>query len=136
MNSEELSARLQPCRESLAAIASHLSGNPAVRSAEFDISARNYPLSGEVIEIYLDAELCDGNALSWYADITPEGDCWLLESRIARHSADGQDTMERFPDVCAAPADIPARLERAVENARKIETYATALAPLPQLATA
>ena len=89
--------------------------------------------TGDCIELYLDAELKSGDGISWFADITAQGDCWMLENSISRHHAGGQDALERFPDVCAAPEEMTQRMERAIENARKLETYATP-SPLPKLA--
>lgn len=67
---------------------------PQVDSVSTALEIMDYE-SGPCIEGYLDAELRDGNGLSWCFDVTWDNDSWTIRGTLQKNSAAGNEVLAR-----------------------------------------
>ncbi len=65
-------------------------------SRNFDF--RNYPLSGTVIESYLEVELKDGKSLTWALEIRWNESYWEIETNVLQNTSYKQYVVREFPE--------------------------------------
>ena len=73
--------------------------------------------SGSCVEGYIDAELRDGNGISWRFDVTWDSDYWKIRGMLERNSAFGNEVVEQIPpEIVPRSAGLPEALARTAER--------------------
>lgn len=96
MTLQSLYEIFQKQKPALQDLSEALQANPAVESACWDLSLRDYA-SQSVIEIYVEAELQNGFGVTWWLDVTCQEGKAILDARILENSPQGQDTLHTYP---------------------------------------
>lgn len=96
MKLESLYENFQAQKPVLQDLAESLQSNPAVESACWELSLRDYA-SQSVIEVYVEVELKNGFGVTWWLDVTCQEANAVLEARILENNPQGQDTLHAFP---------------------------------------
>ena len=90
--------------ERLVEHASALRARPEVAGVTRGMDARTYE-TGAVLEMYVDAELRNGRALSWWVDVYPEDEGWSVSARVLRIRDSDQEVVLSFADTDARDLD-------------------------------
>jgi len=85
------------------------------------VECRQYE-SGLYLSICVEAPKEVGHTLTWWMDIIPQTDNWLMDARI---SWNGQDVVVEFPEQCVADfnavqREAPRILEELIEAGKEI----------------
>ena len=80
----------------LSNLAQSLRFSPGVISVHTGLDLRNYR-SGTVVEAYVEAEMGNGCAVTWWLDIRERKHEWEFEASILGTDAQGQFTLRRLP---------------------------------------
>jgi hypothetical protein len=86
-----------------------------------DVECRRYE-NGVMLSIWLEAPVDDGRTLTWWMDIVPKDDGWLLDARL---SWNGRDIIERLPerlveDFRAVQREAPTILQDLFSAGRRV----------------
>jgi hypothetical protein len=102
--------------------ASRLKRLPQVESVATALEVMNYE-NGPCVEGYIDAELRDGNGVSWRFDVTWDADYWHIRGTLERNSALGNEVMERIPpEIVPRSAGLPEALARTAEQLLRLRS--------------
>jgi hypothetical protein len=74
---------------------------PAVRSAMRGMDIRNYA-SGTVIELFVDAELASGGAMTWWCDVLPADGRWAIRASVRTHVGSDQYVLKEYESTSAS----------------------------------
>jgi hypothetical protein len=83
--------------EKLISLSETLQSHPAVVRALRGFDCRYYQ-TGVMVELYVDAELQNGYAMSWWVDLSWTETNWIIESKILINRDQGQEVLKEFPD--------------------------------------
>ena len=98
---------LAQLREQLIAHARSLRKNQAVDAVSDKLDVREYPEGGLQIEAYVDAELKNGEALTWWLEARLNDGVWTVDGSLTRNSSGLQDLLEQVkPRTCTTPSDL------------------------------
>src|SRR6478609_11505950 len=70
--------------------------NAAVTQVTSRIDIRDHGGKDVYIEIYIDAELTDGRALTWMLEARTEQSAWTVEASVNETSTAGQDVIREY----------------------------------------
>jgi hypothetical protein len=80
-----------------------------------DVSTTLHFSGGPTVDLYADAEMNNGEALSWGLLAVFKDSEWLIETAVRRNHAGGQDVVHQLPDRFAVTTiELAAELESAV----------------------
>jgi hypothetical protein len=99
-NAVQLLESLAQCKARLIELAHDLREHPRVVTALHAVECWPYG-SGSMLELYLDVELREGQALSWWLEVTWGSEAWHIESRVSLIDEQGSTTLKNFPDHTA-----------------------------------
>ncbi|MBA3752750.1 MAG: hypothetical protein H0X01_01080, partial [Nitrospira sp.] len=136
MNIRQAYERLKEHRDALRTLAHSMQVNPDVLTATSELALRAY-LTGDIIEAYVDVELKNGEALTWWAEIFPKEDVWVMEVSLAVTDEDGQRTLKEYPVVEARSVDaLASQFFHALMQAKVLDHCATRRAKMPAIESA
>lgn len=105
--------------EQLVEHAAELRARPEVVHVARGVDVRMYE-SGPVLELYVDAELRNGRALTWWIDLHPEEASLVVSTRVLRMRDSDQEVVLSFSREDAQDgASLAAILESTGEQVRK-----------------
>jgi hypothetical protein len=85
--------------------ASSLGRLPQVKSVATALEIMSYE-NGSRIEGYVDAELQDGNGISWLLDVQWNADSWTIRATLEKNSAAGNEVIEQLPPANIADVEL------------------------------
>ena len=96
-----------------------LRARPEVARVARGVDVRMYE-SGPVVELYVDAELRNGRALTWWVDLRPEKESLAVSTRVLRMRDSDQEVVLSFSREDAEDvASLAAILESTGDQVRK-----------------
>lgn len=125
MKAETLYEAVMPYKNIIETLATSMRKNPAVVAVSSDLELRRYE-SGPIIEAYVEAELSNSEAVTWWLDVRPSGTKWSFEARILGHDDLGETTLHVFPiEVAVSREGCIKAFHDAIMDAKWIDYYAT-----------
>jgi hypothetical protein len=109
---------LASIREQMIGQTQRLRGHSAVTKAESRLEIRDYPEGGTHVETYIDAELEDGHALTWWLEARHANGRWAVEATIHQTGLNGQNVVRQLEARAAATsaAELAANLTSAANE--------------------
>jgi len=85
------------------------------------VECRQYE-NGLFLSVCVEAEVDVGHTLTWWMDIVPQDDNWLLDARV---SWNGQDVVVEFPeqfvrDFHAVQREVPRIFDELIESGKQV----------------
>ncbi|MCW3094439.1 MAG: hypothetical protein JWL77_57 [Chthonomonadaceae bacterium] len=125
MKAETLYRAFMPYKQIIETLALSMRKHPSVVGTHSGVELRHYE-SGPIIEAYVEAELSNGNAVTWWLDVRPSGKAWSFEARILGNDDRGEITLHVFPTVAASSVQGCVKaFHHAIMEGKWIDFYAT-----------
>jgi len=92
--------------ERLNALAEKMRTSRTVTTTRSEVDVRDYD-SGLCVEIYLDAEMSNGEALTWWMDLTWNAHSWVATASLRRTDDSGQTAIRKStPRPCRNVSEV------------------------------
>lgn len=125
MSVAKLFSQLTYHRHALNTLANAMTVYPEVESATAELRLRDYTGESQ-IEAWVDVELRDGTAVTWWTDIFFKENYWQMEVSLSKTDESGQTTLkvERPPITCSIEV-VRSQLFTHIQRAKEMDFYIT-----------
>jgi hypothetical protein len=87
------------CNSILAQLSKELQKQPEVKTTQSELECRTFPASGTLLSFYLDAELKNGNCVSYSLRLSWNENEWIVSPRISINDEQGYKVVKDFLDM-------------------------------------